>query len=746
LSLYKTGVGFFEHRGRVTGNDDLIIRFTSGQLDDVLKSLTALDLGNGRISNISYNSAKSLDRRISGLRLPVGGKATLADMLDALRGARVTLSSGATSVTGRLLSVEHQSRTADAGAAVDVVVVAMLSDAGELRSHDVDSSLRIRVADGDLRQEIGQYLDLVGAARDLDERRMVIRTAGAGEREIYVSYVSEVPVWKTTYRLVLTDTAPPLLQGWAIVDNTIGEDWTNVQLSLVAGRPQTFIQQVSQPYYTRRPVIPLPRTALRAPQTHEGTLQTGPGTLAGTVRDASGATLAGVTVILNDGSRRTSAVTDARGTYRLATPAGVYQVTFQLAGFSSASMDNVVIGGGITRQQDAVLSVGALEESVTIVGASPGRNAVAGATGRGGGFVGGVVGGLEAAPPPPPLRSAGDVARALQPAAAAADLGDLFEYRITDPVTIAKNQSALVPILSSEVKVERVSLWSRASGSGRPLGAVWLTNTSYLTLDGGTFSVVEGEGFAGEGLIDPLAPGERRLLSYATDLGVLVSVERSPAAHGIAHLRAAGGVLIEENEERTATVYRIRNEDTSPRVVVVEHPATGGWQLAGGPEPAERSTDAYRFRVPAKAKEELALEVPERRTTFSRIAIGEIDESQLETWSHAGLSAADLAAVLGPVIDKRRELAEYDEQIKRLDEERQAIFTDQARLRDNLKSLGRSSEERRLIERYTRQLDEGENRLTALRDETTRVSSARDRARDELAQAIARTSFDIGAP
>jgi len=60
-----------------------------------------------------------------------------------------------------------------------------------------------------------------------------------------------------------------LLQGWAIVDNTVGEDWNNVELSLVAGAPQSFIQQLSQPYYGRRAVVPLPQEYQQAPQTHE---------------------------------------------------------------------------------------------------------------------------------------------------------------------------------------------------------------------------------------------------------------------------------------------------------------------------------------------------------------------------------------------------------------------------------------------------------------------------------------------
>src|SRR6202021_4269786 len=111
--------------------------------------------------------------------------------------------------------------------------------------------------------EVGQYLPLLASVRQQDLRRMTLATTGTGDRQLYVSYISEVPVWKTTYRIVLPSKSgeSPLLQGWAIVDNTVGEDWDNVELSLVAGAPQSFIEQLSQPYYARRPIVALPENA-----------------------------------------------------------------------------------------------------------------------------------------------------------------------------------------------------------------------------------------------------------------------------------------------------------------------------------------------------------------------------------------------------------------------------------------------------------------------------------------------------
>ncbi len=124
-----------------------------------------------------------------------------------------------------------------------------------MRVFDLTPATTVRVAEKEVNDEVGKYLGLVASTRDQDVRRMTISTAGEGERNLLVSYISEVPVWKSTYRIVIPTDGKPLLQGWAIVDNTVGEDWKNVELSLVAGAPQSFVQELSQPYYTRRPVV-----------------------------------------------------------------------------------------------------------------------------------------------------------------------------------------------------------------------------------------------------------------------------------------------------------------------------------------------------------------------------------------------------------------------------------------------------------------------------------------------------------
>src|SRR5262249_21776614 len=132
-------------------------------------------------------------------------------------------------------------------------------------------------------------------------------------------------------------------------------------------------------------------------------------------------------------------------------------------------------------------------------------------------------------------------------------LGDLFEYKLKDRVSLKKNQSALVPIAQTEIDAEKVSIWNGTAGSGRPLRGLWLKNSSSLTLDGGSFSVLEKETFAGEGLTDAIKPGERRLISYATDLGLLVEAQRMTEPKRVNHVKVSKGVLTQRSElqERT---------------------------------------------------------------------------------------------------------------------------------------------------------------------------------------------------
>ena len=367
--LYKNGVGYFEHLGKVNGDESVRIDFTSGQLNDVLKSLTILDLSGGRIAGVDYNSEAPMSQLLGALRLPLGEKTSVAGFLDALRGARLEVR-GTPPIIGRLLSVERKTRVSG-GTTLEVEVISLVTDAGEVREIEMTPSVSVRLAEPGLNREVGRYLTLLASERDQDLRRMAISTSGRGEREIYISYISEVPVWKTTYRIVLSPKAEskPLLQGWAIVDNTVGEDWNNVQLSLVAGAPQSFVMQLSQPYYATRPTIALPESVQFAPQTHEGTMRAGFSGITGTVTDPSGGAVPNAQVRLLSDSGQLLATTrvDSLGRYQFANlPRGNFQVEFEATGFKAERIRDVIVNNSTEAKEDARLEVGSTATTVQV--------------------------------------------------------------------------------------------------------------------------------------------------------------------------------------------------------------------------------------------------------------------------------------------------------------------------------------------------------------------------------------------
>jgi hypothetical protein len=738
--LYKNGVGYFEHVGRVRGSQPVVIDFNTAQLNDVLKSLTTLDLGDGRIADVSFNSDAPFAQRLSALTLPVGERTTLRELLGALRGARLEVRAGDRLIAGRLLSVERVPRKDEAPRDE----LTLMTDAGELRSVELGPAVSVRLAERDSADQVSAYLGLLASNRSQDHRRMTIATVGAAARDVLVSYVSEVPVWKTTYRLVLPTGGTPVLQGWAVVDNTISEDWNDVELSLVAGAPQSFIQPLSQPLYAQRPVVGLSRVNLPNPQLHQETLTERAGGLTGRVLDAQGISLPGVTVTAIDRSgRRVSVVSDAQGRYAFAGLAtGAYRLEFMLTGFKQLALDGVQFDGTGRPIQDVAMQIDETSETVTVTGESPGINLSVARSRVNGGVSGGIVGGLSAAPAFDRAVVEERLAD-MQVSAQGQNLGDLFEYRVAGPVTIRKNQSALVPILQAEVGIERVSLWNDRVGGARPLRSLWLTNSSGLTLDAGSFTVLDGSTFAGEGLLDPIKPGEKRLLSYALDLGVQIEQRRGDDQQRVSRVRIDRGVAVQHSEQMTRRVYTIRNSDATARTVVIEHPVRPGWTLARGAVPVETSLGAYRFAVPVEPKGVATLVVEERHPIDTSYAISQLTDPQVAVFVHAARENARLSQALGPIQAQKSDIAAISAGIEGLQTEANKIAEDQQRLRENMGALKGSSGEQQLLKRYVAQLNQQEDRIAVLRRETADFERKLSRAQTELERLIAALALDV---
>ncbi len=311
-------------------------------------------------------------------------------------------------------------------------------------------------------------------------------------------------------------------------------------------------------------------------------------------------------------------------------------------------------------------------------------------------------------------------------------------------MTIHKNQSALVPIIQSNVEAEKVSLWNPSLGSGRPLRALWLTNTSALTLDGGSFSVLEDETFAGEGLMDPLKAGEKRLLSYAADLGLRVTTSVGSEADRVRRVRIVHGVMYQTNEVREKKTYTVRNEDTSARTLIIEHPLRPGWSLsAGAPKADETSADYYRFRLEIEPKSTATITVPESQPVQTNVQINNINSDQIAFYLQQRSISPEIEAALRGVIAQKDRVAGFEAEATQRKAELESIYDDQQRLRENLKSLKGSAEERALTQRYLQRLNDQETRLETIQKEIADFEKKQEEAQAELDAMIERISFDV---
>jgi len=313
---------------------------------------------------------------------------------------------------------------------------------------------------------------------------------------------------------------------------------------------------------------------------------------------------------------------------------------------------------------------------------------------------------------------------------------DFFEYALAQPVTIHKNESAMVPILQQDFPAEHVTLWSQKEAT--PLRAVWLENTSKLTLDSGSFSIFESGEFAGEGLLDPIHPGEKRLLSYATDQAVRVKITDRDGKRTLHHVQISKGVIVETHMDVASVTYSATNSADVDRVVLLEHPRqTNGWSLDDGLKADETAPDLYRFKVPVAAHSTAKLEVREHGPEHQRV---DLNATQNQTTYLLDLvkRVPDALDKLKPVIDAQTALAALDERIAESKKTEETAAADEARDRENLTALKGNDAAKRFVD----ELNHAEDQLQAARKQTADLEQQKEAAESKLNGLIAGLSFD----
>ncbi len=261
--LYSSGVGYFEHRGIVSGDATVALSFRSDEVNDALKSLVVWDFGaasgaapgSGGLAespSVSYPSQESLDRALKGFRIDLSGSPRIADMLARLRGAELAVDAPDT-IKGRIVSVESRPGGKDGSVMLPWLVLATKDG---IRAISIDRIAAFRFLDPKLSEDFDRALSLILSTEDSLRRVLKVHLPGSGPRQAVLGYVVAAPVWKVSYRLDLSGDKS-FLQAWAIVDNPTDQDWKDVSLSLVSGRPVSFRQDLYAPLYLNRPLLPL---------------------------------------------------------------------------------------------------------------------------------------------------------------------------------------------------------------------------------------------------------------------------------------------------------------------------------------------------------------------------------------------------------------------------------------------------------------------------------------------------------
>lgn len=777
VSLYKNGVGYFEHTGHVTGDGAVTIDFTSAQLNDVLQSLTAIDLGGGRILGAGYNSTTPLDQQLRTLPFTLSEDSSAADFYAAIRGARVSVTGPGGAISGRLLSIEvrggaaansdgdsdsHNKTTAERR------YLTVVSDSGEVRTLELTNATSVRLLDPALQQSVGRYLQLVESNRSQGLRHLTLQDNGTGTREVRVSYISEVPVWKSTYRLLFTpsatsgaagldsrtrETGTATLQGWSVVDNTTGADWINVHLSLIAGAPQSFIQPLSQPIYSRRPEIPIATEAQLAPQTFDSSMEANANGLSGNVQDPTGATIPNAQVVATNSATGAQfrGNTDASGQFQINAPAGSYRLQISSPGFQQVVMNNAMTGSPL----NATLNVGSASQTVEVSAADVSSMPM---NGRSYGALAKIAPGVAAAPPPMIRAGAGGnigggvmyqqmAANSLQVNSSTSAFDDFFSYAIDSPVTILKNQSALVPILQAKIPAESVSLIHYANGSvSQPLRALWLTNASGLTLDRGSFTVIEAGNFAGEGLLDPVHPNEKRLVSYAADQAVHVTTEGDRTTNHLTLIQGSKGVVNIHRADIHEVTLVFHNAAATRRTMVSEVPVVGGWELdskregSTDPKPVETTASVYRFKTEVDAGATVKLHVGSTHSGFTSWYLNNSNDSQINFLLSQTNHNPAFEAALKPILDARRKVADAEARVNETNTKLTAIRSDEDRQRANITALAGADKSAR--ERFVNDLNKTEDAINAAQAELAQREKILADAKEDLSQKIEAFSID----
>ncbi len=677
IMLYRSGVGYFERSGEVTGNSEVQLRFNTDQINDILKSMVLLDLNGGRIDSVSYGSKEPLAKRLASFGINIADNPGAGEILQRLRGTPVKITMPDGEFSGTIMNVEQRPTVYQNGggsgpaATVHNLPWINLVTKDGVRSLNLANSTGFQILDAALAEELNKALGALAEYRADRTKTVDLRFAGTGNRRVVVGYVHEMPVWKTSYRVVLPDvdaagaTKGQLnVQGWAVVENTTDQDWNGVQLSLVSGRPVSFQMDLYEPLFSARPWVAVPTIPGVSPRMFEGGMA-----------DASG------NILLN----KPKAGEAAKMLYA----------------------DRMEAGRSVASAPPAPMAMRAPGSPRGSGGDLDGEKLYFGVT-------------------------AGDIVDGAAKAAAQAQMvGEVFQFQVEAPVSIERQRSAMIPIVSAKVTGRRVSIYNAADGSQFPMRGVEVTNDSGIALLPGPISVFDGSAYAGDAQIGQIPMGDKRMLAYALDLEMAV-ITKPETRTSLTKITIVNGSLRQSFKDRLTMTYDFANKDAQRgRVLILEHPKSGDYELVDTEKPTELTQDLYRFTLPIDAGKSRKFTVAQERTRWEETGVVSYDMPTLLRFRTEGKLSDKVLEAVKKAADKQAAINGTERTIAETTARMNEIGQDQDRIRKNIGVIDKAST---LYATYMTKFTDQETKLEAMREEQGKNQKRLDEQRNDLAE------------
>ena len=652
--LFNSGVGYFSRSGEIEGDARVDLAFQDNDVNDLLKSMVLEDFGNGRIAAVSYDSREPIGRTLSSFAINLNGNPTFSGILAQARGERieVTTQPNAANQPGKLTGAIVGIETQRVNATTEVEVLNMWCAEG-LRSVKLSEVQQLRFSNPLIETEFRRALEVLAMNHDSQKKAVSLHFAGDGKRKVQVGYVVEAPIWKTSYRLILDaeNKGKPYLQGWAIVENPTDEDWSGVKMALVSGRPISFKMDLYNPLFVTRPTVEPELFASLRPPTYDGGFNGRKDAVALGFKD------------LEDRIDKKGGLGERRG----------YKQDEALKKLDDTTPESASLARSLRANDPQARFAKETAKEMA-------QQLATGAVGS---------------------------------AATGGQLGDFFQYAIDHPVSLARQKSAMLPIVGKEVQGTRVSIYNPSVQPKHPLLGLRFKNTSGLHLSQGPITVFEGSTYAGDTRVLDVQPNEERLVSYAIDLGTEVDPQNGPGTSKITSVKAVKGLVTTITKVRQEKKYRIANRSQQDRVLVIEHPNRTNQQfkLVETDKPVEDTKDVYRFQTSVKAGEEKSFPVTEERDLATTIALSNSPDDQIRYFISLNEATPALKEKLSEALklkgfwdNQRRELTQVVADLNRLN-------LDQDRIRKNLANTPKEAE---VYQTYLKKLSDQEKEIDGL--------------------------------